>query len=98
MNLRINPFVTTDLKSIRDYIAEDNIDVARDTISGIYTCFENLQNFPSMGADLSKRVSFKTNYKYFAHGNYIIIYLVGKDYIEIYRVLGRFQDITRALF
>ncbi len=47
MNLRINPFVTTDLKNIRDYI---------------------------------------------------IIYLVGKDYIEIYRVLGRFQDITRALF
>ena len=30
----------------------------------IYNKFENLQMFPGRGAELSKRVSFQTDYKY----------------------------------
>ncbi len=30
----------------------------------IYNKFENLQMFPVIGAELSKRVSFQTDYKY----------------------------------
>ena len=57
-------YKTTDLKNIRDYIAEDNEEYAAKTIKEIYGKFENLQMFPGMGADLSKRVSFRTDYKY----------------------------------
>lgn len=95
MKLRINPLVAEDLKNIKDYIAEDNPDAARETIQEIYKQFEDVEQFPYIGADLSKRVSFKTDYKYVINGNYVILYKVGREYVEIYRVVNRFQDITR---
>ena len=95
MKLRINPLVAEDLKNIKDYIAEDNPDAARETIQEIYKQFEDVEQFPYIGADLSKRVSFKTYYKYVINGNYVILYKVGIEYVEIYRVVNRFQDITR---
>ena len=51
--------------------------------------------FPGMGSDLSKRVSFRTDYKYAIWEDYVIIYKVGNEYVEIYRVVNRYQDITR---
>ena len=60
MKLRINPLVAKNLKSIKDYIAEDNADKALETIQEIYSQFENIQQFPYIGVDLTKRVSFKT--------------------------------------
>ena len=95
LKLRINPIVAKDLKSIRDYIAEDNEEYAAKTINEIYSKFENLQIFPGMGADLSKRVSFRTDYKYAIWEDYVIIYKVNNEYIEIYRVINRYQDITQ---
>ena len=87
LKLRINPIVAKDLKSIRDYIAEDNEENAAKTIKEIYGKFENLQMFPGMGSDLSKRVSFWTDYKYAIWED--------NEYVEIYRVINRYQDITR---
>lgn len=95
MKLRINPLVVADLKEIRNYIAEDNVEKATETIEKIYGKFENIQLFPGMGADLSKRVSFRTNYKYAVWNDYVIIYKIGEEYVEIYRVVNRYQDITR---
>lgn len=83
MKLRINPLVAQDLKSIKDYIAEDNADKALETIQEIYRQFENIQQFPYIGADLSKRVSFKTDYKYVVWEDYVVLYKVGKDVVEI---------------
>ena len=95
LKLRINSIVAKDLKNIRDYIAEDSEEYATQTIKEIYGKFENLQMFPGMGADLSKRVSFRTDYKYAIWEDYVIIYKAGKEYVEIYRVLNRNQNITR---
>lgn len=95
MKLRINPLVVADLKEIRNFIAEDNVEKAVETIDKIYGKFENIQLFPGMGADLSKRVSFRTDYKYAVWNDYVIIYKVGEKYVEIYRVVNRYQDITR---
>ena len=95
LKLRINPIVARDLKSIRDYVAEHNEEYAAKTIKEIYGKFENLQMFPGMRAHLSKRVSFRTNYKYATWEDYVIIYKVNKEYVEIYRVINRYQDITR---
>lgn len=68
MKLRINPIVVEDLKTIKNFIAEDNADKASETIQKIYEQFENIQQFPYIGVDLSKRVSFKTDYKYVLRG------------------------------
>ena len=53
--------------------------------------------FPKIGADLSKRVSFRTDYKYVVWENYVIIYKIEKECVEIYRVINRFQDMTRII-
>ena len=95
LKLRINPIVAKDLKDIRDYIAEDNGEYAAKTIKEIYGKFENLQMFPGMDSDLSKRVSFRTDYKYVIWEDYVIIYKFGNEFVEIYRVVNRYQDITR---
>lgn len=95
MKLRINPLVVVDLKKIKDFIAEDNESKALETVQEIYNQFENIQKFPYMGADLSKRVMFKTSYKYVIWNDYIVLYKVDKEVVEIYRVVNRYQDITR---
>ena len=95
LKLRINPIVAKDLKNIKDYIDEDNEEYAIKTIKEIYGKFENLQMFPGMGADLSKRVSFRTDYKYAIWEDYVIIYKVSNEFVEIYRVINQYQDITR---
>ena len=95
MKLRINPLVVKDLKEIRDYIADDNAEKATETIEKIYSKFENIQMFPGMGTELSKRVSFRTDYKYAVWNDYVIINKKEKEFVEIYRVVNRYQDITR---
>ena len=95
MELRINPLVAKDLKSIKDFIAEDNVNKALETVQEIYRQFENIQQFPYIGVDLSKRVSFKTDYKYVVWEDYVVLYKVSKDAVEIYRVVNRYQDVTR---
>ena len=96
MKLRINPIVAEDLKNIKEYIAEDNEEMAILTIQEIYSRIESIQQFPYMGADLSKRVRFRTDYKYAICGNYVVLYKFGEEYVEIYRVVNRYQDITRV--
>ncbi len=95
MKLRINPFVAADLKEIRDFIADDNPNKAAETIDNIYQVFEQIQQFPGLGASLSNRVSFKTDYKFMVWENYIVIYKFENEYVEIYRVINRFRDITK---
>lgn len=48
-----------------------------------------------MGTDLSRRVSFRTDYKYVVWEDYVIIYKLNSEYVKIYRVINRYQDITR---
>lgn len=46
MKLQINPVVTEDLKTIINFIAEDNADKAFETVQEFYKQFENIQQFP----------------------------------------------------
>lgn len=95
MKLRINPVVVEDLKTIKKFIAEDNADKALETVREIYKQFENIQQFPYIGVNLSMRVSFKTDYKYVVWSDYVVLYKVTKEAVEIYRVVNRYQDITK---
>lgn len=95
VRLRINPVVAEDLKAIKNFIAEDNADKASETVQEIYKQFENIQQFPYIGADLSKRVSFKTDYKYVVWNDSVVLYKAVKEAVEIYRVVNRYQDITK---
>ena len=79
------------VSDLRNY----NEELAVKTIQEIYARIENIQQLPYMGADLTKRVSFRTDYKYVICGNYVVLYKIGKEYVEIYRVVNRHQDITK---
>lgn len=95
MKLRINPVLAENLKIIKKFIAEDNANKVLEMVQEIYRQFENIQQFPYIGADLSKRVSFKTDYKYVVWNDYVVLYKVIKEAVEIYRVVNRYQDITK---
>ena len=53
------------------------------TIKEMYGKFENLQMFPGMGSNLSRRVSFRTDYKYAIWEDYVIIYKVRNEHAEL---------------
>lgn len=95
MKLWITPIVAEDLKNIKEYIAEDNEEMAVKVIQEINARIENIQQFPYMGVELAKRVSFRMDYKYVICGNYVLLYKIGKEYVEIYRVVNRYQDTTK---
>ena len=79
------------VSDLRNY----NEELAVKTIQEIYARIENIQQFPYMGAALAKRVSFRTDYKYVICGNYVVLYKIGEEYVEIYRMMNRYQDITK---
>ena len=89
MKLRINPIVAEDLKYSKEYIAEDK-EVAVKTIQEIYTRFEDIQQFSYRGADLAKRISLRTDYKYVISGNYVVLYKIGKEFVELCRGVNRY--------
>ena len=51
-----------------------NEELAVKTIQEIYARIENIQQFPYMGADLAKRVSFRTDYKYAVSYTHLDVY------------------------
>ena len=55
LKLRINPLVASDLKEIRDYIADDNVEYAAKTIEEIYTNIDGLPDPYSDVEMISKR-------------------------------------------
>lgn len=79
------------VSDLRNY----NEELAVKTIQEIYARIENIQQFPYMGAALAKRFSFRTDYKYVICGNYVVLYKIGEEYVEIYRMMNRYQDITK---
>ena len=79
--LRINPLVATDLLDIKNYVAEDNPEMAPVVITGIYEQFESILKFPFIGANLSRRVSFKTDLRYLIYQHYAILYKIVGDYV-----------------
>jgi plasmid stabilization system protein ParE len=46
LKLRINPLVAADLKEIRDYIAEDNVEYAAKTMEEIYGRLSSNKSVP----------------------------------------------------
>lgn len=95
MELKFNPIVAEDLKAIKEFIAKDNEEMAIRVIDNIFKQMELIQVFPNLGAKLAERVNFRSDYRYVVWGDYIILYKTEEDTVYIYRVLNRYQDITR---
>ena len=97
MILRINPIIVNDLQAVKEFISEDNPDMAEEVVDFLYDQFSDILNFPYAGANLSNRVSFKTDLKYRVYGNYLILYKVKDGFVEIHRVLHCALDLLRLI-
>lgn len=95
LNLKLNIFAINDLNDIYRYIAEDNEKYAAKTVDEIFKRIENIVSFPGIDLDLSKKVKFKTDFKYIIYKNYIIVFKEIDNTIEIYRVLSTYRDILK---
>ena len=86
MKLRINPIVAEDLKNIREYIAEDNEEMAVKTIQEIYKQFANGlfvdEELTALPAILK-----------------VLSYNSDKDYSEIHVTIheGKFHQVKRMI-
>ena len=99
LKLRLNPLALQDLKEIKSYISIDldNPIAAKRLIEKIIKRYELLAEQPFMGALLSNKIDFVTDYRYLVVENYIIFYKVDENFVSIYRILYGSRDYMRIL-
>jgi toxin ParE1/3/4 len=83
-----------DLKDIKDYIARDSLDRARDFVNAIAERFQTIANFPEMG---QRYEILAPNLRGLPVRNYIIFYRPTQQGISIERILSGYRDLE-ALF
>ena len=64
----------------------------------IDSCYERLETSPYTGSNLSARVRRKTDKKYFVIEDYLMIYRVSEDTVNVMRVLSAKSNWQRMLF
>lgn len=98
--IRINPLALQDLQEIKSYIAEElcNRDAALNVVKRIIARYEQLEEFPLMGTELSVVLNLKTDFRYIVSGSYLIFYRLEVEYVSIYRILYGRRDYIRTLF
>ncbi len=64
--IRINPLALKDLQELKAYITEElcKPDAAAATVQKIIARYEQLAEYPLMGAELSTMLNLHTNYRY----------------------------------
>ncbi|MGB3788226.1 MAG: type II toxin-antitoxin system RelE/ParE family toxin [Phormidesmis sp.] len=87
----------SDLVSIRNYIAQDNLDAAQQVAARLKSIVQKLATMPSLGK--SGRVSGTKELVTPKIGKtfYVVVYRVREERLEILRVLPGMRDIDRLL-
>ena len=98
--IKVNPMATEDLMEIKDYITKEleNPAAAISVISKIIKKYEELKEFPLMGAGLSSKINVKTDFRYVVSGNYLVFYRADHEFVYIYRILYAGRDYLKVLF
>lgn len=95
--IKINPIAADDLKEIKDYIAEESIDMAVKVVKEILEKIEGLSVFPEMGISLQKKIKLKSKYRYLICGQYLIFYIYKNEVVYVQRVLHGKRDYIMLL-
>ena len=90
--IRINPIASEDIKNIKEYIAEDNLDAAIKVVKDIVEKIESLSEFPEMGKMLMYKINLNSKYRYAVSGSYLIFYLFENNIVSVQRVLHGSRD------
>lgn len=98
--IEYSPESIDDLQEIEEYISIelDNIQSAERIVDNIVDKIDRLSDLPEIGAPLSSRVNFETDYRYLVCGNYNIFYRIETDTVKIVRVLNSKRNFMLILF
>jgi toxin ParE1/3/4 len=95
VKLIVSPEARADLRQIEEYIGEDNPKAAVDFVARLTARFDYLVTFPGMGR---KRDEIRPGYRSVTEGEYIIVYRLRTDGVEILHVVHGKQDISQIVF
>ena len=100
MILRYTPLARQDLHEIEDYIKNElaNPQAAKNTVQRILKGCSNLKANPKLGLDLSSKIGQKTDLRYLIISNYIAVYRIEKNIINIIRIRDGRTDYINYLF
>lgn len=90
MKLLITPDAEIDLIEIWQFIAKDNPIAATRLLSNLDQRSKSLLENPELGP---KRSDIRKSYRYLVEGNYLILYQVKEETIEIIRYLHGAQNL-----
>lgn len=91
---RIAELAKTDLAEIRAYIARDKPGAADRQIARFFERFHMLARHGEMG---QRRPELGADLRSFAVGNYVIVYRLITDGVEIARVVSGYRDLEALL-
>lgn len=94
MKLVISPKARDDLLEIESYIGSDNPTAALDFVCKIVERCKLITEFPGAGR---KRDKIKRGYRSVTQGDYVILYTVLPDSVEIQRVIHGKRDFGSTL-
>jgi len=98
LKIKVNPLAINDIKEAKEYIKEENISAINNFSKALISSIENLTEFPELGMELAKKISFKTDYRYLIVAEYIIFYKFDSKYLYVYRILNSKRDYMKILF
>lgn len=91
MRYRITPRAAADLEEITDYLAALNPRAARQLVEDLRKAWRKLQSFPYLGV---RRRDIAPDLRHKVVGNYVSLYRVTGDHIEIVRIFHGSRNIT----
>ncbi|MBZ4688504.1 MAG: hypothetical protein JG764_2137 [Clostridiales bacterium] len=97
IRIRINPVAVSDLQEIKNYIAEESLDIATKVVKEIIEKIENSSQFPEMGTMLKHKIGLKNKYRYIICGQYLIFYIYENDIVSVQRILHGKRDYMSLL-
>ena len=91
MRYRITPRAALDLEEITDYLAALNPRAAQQLVEDLRKAWRKLQSFPYLG---SRRLDIAPDLRQKVVGNYVSLYRVTGNNIEIVRIFHGSRNIT----
>lgn len=98
--LHVSPEAQRDLRSIKNYIAEElgNPAAAQNVLMQIVKRIRTLLEFPELGAPLESILGIQTEYRFLVCGSYIIFYRYDEARAYVDRILYNKRDYMKILF
>jgi plasmid stabilization system protein ParE len=99
MKLRYKASAKLDFERFRDFLIANDVpaDKVKSIISGITSALRVLEENPYLGFQIGGKYGFETPYRGYICNDYIAIYEVASDDVEIVRMYSLREDYVRDL-